>query len=113
LICKPDGSLTPALIALSSTQLKKSRQWMSIMQGIKVKGPEGFQVAPMMSRKYKLTTVPESNDKGSWFGFKVEIAGIVEDPAEYAEGQAFRQAVRTGKAKAATSPAVDAGNESF
>ena len=102
LIKKPDGSLTPALIAMSSTQLRKSKQWMSVMQGIKVKGPEGFQTAPMMSRQYKLTTVPESNDKGSWFGFKVEMAGMVSDPAEYAEARAFRDAVRSGAAKPAT-----------
>lgn len=101
LIKKPDGSLTPALIAMSSTQLKKSKQWMSIMQGIKVKGADGFQTAPMMSRMYKLTTVPESNDKGSWFGFKVEMAGVVSDPAEYAEARSFRDAVRSGAAKPA------------
>lgn len=99
LICQADGTLTPALIAMTSTQLKKSKQWMSKMQGIKVKGPTGFVTAPMMSRKYKLTTVPESNDKGSWCGYRVELVGLVEDSAEYVEAQAFRNAVRSGQAK--------------
>lgn len=99
-ILSPDGTLTPAIIAFTSTQVKKSKQWMSKMQGIKVKGPAGFVPAPMFSRSYKLTTVPESNDKGSWFGFKIESNGIVEDAAVYAECRAFREAVRTGAAKA-------------
>lgn len=106
LICNADGTLSPALVAMTSTQQKKSKQWMSKMQGIKVKGPNGFATAPMMSRKYKLTTVPESNDKGSWFGFRIELVGLVEDGAEYAEAQAFRNAVRTGAAKV-QQPAMD------
>lgn len=99
MICGADGTLTPALIAMSSTQMKKSKQWMSKMQGIKIKGPNGFVAAPMMSRKYKLTTVPESNDKGSWFGFRVELVGLVEDEAEYRAAQEFAMAVRQGAVK--------------
>ena len=96
-----DGGLTPAIIAMTSTQLKKSRQWMSKMQGIKIKDKAGnFVTAPMMSRKYKLTTVPESNEKGSWYGFKTELEGLVEDVAEYKAAQEFRNAVRQGQAQA-------------
>jgi hypothetical protein len=99
LIVGTDGSLSPAVVSLTSTQQRKSKQWMSKMQGIKIKNTAGvFQTAPMMSRKYKLTTVPESNDKGSWFGIQTELVGIVEDPAEYGEANAFRNAVRGGTA---------------
>lgn len=99
LICNADGTLTPALITMTSTQQKKSKQWMSKMQGIKIKNAAGvFVTAPMMSRKYKLTTTPESNDKGSWFGYHTELVGIVEDSAEYNEANAFRNAVRGGTA---------------
>ncbi len=103
LICNADGTLTPAILSLTSTQLKKSRQWMSKMQGFKIRKPDGsFDTAPMSSRKYRLTTVPESNDKGSWFGLKVELEGLVEDAAEYNEAAKFRQAIRSGTAKAAS-----------
>jgi hypothetical protein len=99
LICNPDGTLTPAMITMTSTQQKKSKQWMSKMQGIKIKNANGvFVTAPMMSRKYKLTTIPESNDKGSWFGYQTELVGIVEDSAEYNEANNFRNAVRGGVA---------------
>lgn len=99
LICAEDGTLSPALIAMASTQMKKSKQWMSQMQGYKIKTPTGFVAAPMMSRKYRLTTVPESNDKGSWFGFKVALVGLVEDGAEYNAAVEFRNAVRSGAAR--------------
>ena len=101
MIVGADGSLTPALLAMSSTQTKVSRQWMSKMQGIKIKNADGqFVTAPMSSRKYKLTTVAKSNDKGSWFVPNVELAGIVEDPAEYQAAADFRNAVRSGEARA-------------
>lgn len=100
LIVGQDGSLSPALLAMSSTQSKVSRQWMSKMQGIKIKNAEGqFVTAPMASRKYKLTTVAKSNDKGSWFVPNVELVGIVEDVAEYRAANDFRNAVRSGEAQ--------------
>lgn len=96
-----EGMLTPALVTMSSTQLKKSRQWMSKMQGIKVKNAAGdFVTAPMSSRVYKITTTPEQNDKGSWFGFRIELAGLVQNASEYKAAQDFREAVKTGKASA-------------
>lgn len=93
-------SVEPALITMSSTQLKKSRNWMSKMQGIKIKTNAGFMQAPMASRIYRLTTVPEQNDKGSWFGFKVELEAVVQDPAQYKAAQEFAAAVKSGSAKA-------------
>lgn len=102
LLLEEDGSLTPALITMSSTQQKKSKQWMSMMKGFKIKNPSTgqFVTAPMMSRMYRLTTVPESNDKGSWFGFSVELAGLVTDRAHYAEAKALQQAVKSGAIRA-------------
>lgn len=101
LVVGGDGSLTPALISMSSTQSKVSRQWMSKMQGIKMKNAEGaFVTAPMASRKYKLTTIPRQNDKGSWYVYNVELAGIVDDMAAYNAAIEFRNAVRAGEAQA-------------
>jgi len=99
MIRKADGTLTPAQLTMSSTQLKKSRQWMSLMNGIKLKTNSGFVTAPMFSHVYKITTVPEKNDKGSWFGFAIENLGKVEDIAEYVEAKAFRDAIKSGAAK--------------
>ena len=113
LIVKDDGSYEPALLTLSSTQLKKSRQWMSVMNGIKMRRGEELVTAPMMSRMYRLTTVPESNDKGSWFGVKLELEGIVQDPALFKAAMGFRDAVKTGaaQAKPENAPQTPSGHE--
>lgn len=100
MIRNADGTLSPALITMSSTQLKKSRQWMSKMNGIKLKTEtRGFVTAPMFSHVYKVRTVPEQNDKGSWFGFAIDVVGKVEDISEYNEAKAFRDAIKSGAAK--------------
>lgn len=113
LIQDADGNLSPALIAMSSTQSKVSRQWMSKMQGIKVKNAEGkFVTAPMSSRMYRLTTVPRSNDKGSWFVYNFELAGIVTDMAVYQAAVDFRNAVRSGEASVKhDNPTTDTDDE--
>lgn len=101
LVVAADGSgYTPALISMSSTQVKKSRQWMTRMESIKFKNAQGLMFTPpMFSHMYRLTTVPESNDQGSWYGWKVDTVGPVEDPALYSAARAFRDAVKAGEAK--------------
>ena len=96
LIVNPDGTTEPALLCLSSTQMKKSKKWMTLMQGIRING----QTAPMFSQRYKLSTVGESNDKGSWAGIKIEHVGQVTSVEEYKAAKQFREMVRAGTAKA-------------
>lgn len=97
LIVNDNGDLEPALLCLTGTQLKKSKKWMTLMQGIRVSG----QTAPMFSQKYKLTACSESNDKGSWAGIKIEHVGQVTSIEEYQNAKHFREMVRSGEAKAA------------
>lgn len=114
-----EGNWQPALITMSSTQLKKSRQWMSKMQGIKIKRADGSTItAPMASRVYRLTTVPEQNDKGSWFGFRIELEGIVDNASLYNDAKSFAEAVKSGAKKAnfeqqAAHQADTTGDENF
>jgi hypothetical protein len=88
---------------------------MSLMQGIKIKNPTTgqFEIAAMYSRKYKLTTMAESNDKGSWFGYRVELNGLVEDMAELNEAQAFHNAIRAGQTRVERASAEEKAAESF
>lgn len=69
----------PAIIGLSSTQLKKARGWLNMMMAIKLTGPGGQFTPPMFSHIYNISTVAESNQDGSWFGWKVELAGQLND----------------------------------
>ena len=92
-----EGVGEPALIAMKSTQLKKSRRWNSMMQAAKMIGKNGPFTPPMYSHLYKLTTVPESNDKGKWFGWEIEALGPITDRALYMMARAFAESVNTGK----------------
>lgn len=65
------------IIPMYSTQLKKSRQWNSRMMSLKL-GPDE-SVAPMFSHIWKLSTVAESNNKGSWYGWKIDPVSQVID----------------------------------
>jgi hypothetical protein len=100
LAIKDDGTFSPAVIGMSSTQVKASRNWMSKMDGIKLKRPDGSMFTPpMFSHIYKLTTIPQSNDQGAWMGWKVELVGPVTDMNIYQAAKAFRDAVRAGEVK--------------
>lgn len=104
LVVGKDGeSFTPALISMSSTQVKKSRQWMTRMESIKFKNNQGaLFTPPMFSHMYHLTTIPESNDKGAWFGWKIETIGPVSDESLYGAARSFRDAVKAGEVKPST-----------
>ena len=97
MIVNSDGTFEPALLCLAGTQLKKSKKWMTLMQGIRIKG----QPAPMFSQMYKLSPVSESNDKGSWAGLKIEHVGQVTSRELYEAAKQFREMVRSGTAQSA------------
>ena len=85
-----------AVISMSSSQLKKSRRWNSLMLSQKIKGPSGMFTPPTYAFTYKLSTVSESNDRGSWFGFSIEKGDQVTDASIYGESKAFAQSASSG-----------------
>lgn len=76
-----DGEWSPAIIGLSSTQLKKSKLWLNMMSALRINGPSGPFNPPMFSHAYALTTAPESNEKGNWYGWMIRMQGMVTDKA--------------------------------
>lgn len=84
-----------ALLSLTSTQIKKSKQLMGILSAIRI----GNQTPPTWLSKIRITTVPESNNQGSWFGVRVEHAGYLDDAATYDLGRDFHNIISEGKAK--------------
>lgn len=100
LLLKADGSYAPAVVSLTSTQVRKSRQWMSKMEGIKFKNAAGqLYTPPMYSHVYRLTTVPEQNDQGSWFGLKVETVRMQDNAALFEAAKEFKRQIAAGEAK--------------
>ena len=89
-----------ALITMKSTQLKISRKWNSMMSGIKMKGKNGLFTPASYSHVYKLKTVQQSNDKGTWFGWDVSKIGQVQDKAVYDQAKSFSSNISKGNIKA-------------
>jgi len=82
--------MSQALITMKSTQLKVSRSWNSMMNSIKLKGKSGDMFTPASySHVYNLSTVQQSNDKGTWFGWNVSKVGPVQDKSLYAAAKQF------------------------
>jgi hypothetical protein len=84
---------------MKSTQLKISRKWNSMMASIKMKGANGLFTPASFSHIYKLRTVQQSNDKGTWFGWEVSKVGPVEDSSLYQQAKSFAESVSRGDIK--------------
>jgi len=68
-----DGQAQHVLIPMSSSALKKAKQWITMAQTqtyVKDNGELGIQ--PLFNNMYKLSSVGESNVKGSWANWNVE-----------------------------------------
>jgi len=69
-----DDSFQQVMIPMAGTQLKRSRTWNSVMASLKIKSASGSVFTPpSYSHKYKLSTAAESNDRGNWFGWNIEL----------------------------------------
>ena len=90
------NSPTTALISMKATQLKVSRKWNSMMMGLKMQGKNGMFTPPTYSHIYKLKTVQQSNDKGTWFGWDVSRVGPISDPGIYKIAKDFGANVSKG-----------------
>ena len=91
------SSPTTALISMKATQLKVSRKWNSMMMGLKMQGKNGMFTPPTYSHIYKLKTVQQSNDKGTWFGWDVSRVGPIEDAGIYKIAKDFGANVSKGE----------------
>jgi len=87
---------TTALISMKATQLKISRKWNSMMMGIKLQGKNGLFTPPTYSHIYKLKTVQQSYDKGTWFGWDVSKVGPITDKGIYEIAKGFSTNVGKG-----------------
>jgi hypothetical protein len=95
-IVNSDGTTEPALFTMTSTQLKKSKAWNTMSQAICGK------TKPSYSQVYRVTTVPESNDFGSWAGIKIDHSHQITDITQYEAAKDFAKMVKTGEAKASS-----------
>lgn len=116
LVKTSSGSWVPALISLSSTQIKKSKRWLSLISGLELTKADGITkyVPPSYSHIYKITSVKEENDKGKWNGFSIALSRALDpsspaDAAAYLKAKQFNLDVNAGAVE--VSQPVDVGTE--
>jgi len=122
LLLHPENGAQRCLITMSSTQLKKSRSWVTTTRSIMGKGANGPFVMPIMSQVYRLKTTEERNDKGSWFGWDIarERQLVLEnrdDTDLYRMGVEFSKSISAGEVKVKDEhpdmPSEDNGSSPF
>lgn len=107
------GGWKEALVSLTSTQIKKSKMLMSALASVKVggSGSNAMFTPPTFANVVRMSTVPESNDKGTWFGVKFELTGQVDRAEVYAAAKAFHASVSKGAVVAKYEEAEDGVSE--
>lgn len=94
-----DQDATPCILSLGSTQIKKARNWLTKMQSLKEDGPHGKFTPPMFSKVWKISSVMEKNDKGSWYGYKMDLEGSITAPELFALAKSSRASFKMTNVK--------------
>lgn len=55
----------PVILSMTSTGIKHSRKWMTLMNGVRI--PNTNKQAPMFACIWKIGTVKNENDDGKWY----------------------------------------------
>jgi hypothetical protein len=98
LIDRKKGTFKRCVLSLSSTQIRKSKDLMSQFSDLRLEeNGESFCPATYQSI-LKMTTVPEKNDQGTWYGAAFEIVDQFDDPMDpiFLAAEQFKDAVKTG-----------------
>lgn len=96
------GDYTQVVISMTSTQLKKSRKWITLMSNLKLTKSDGTKFTPpMFGYMYKLTTVPEENASGSWSGWDIELYGQTSSIDLYTAAKLFAENISKGLVRVA------------
>tara|TARA_A100000172_G_scaffold27850_1_gene16391 strand:+ start:1481 stop:2308 length:828 start_codon:yes stop_codon:yes gene_type:complete len=96
-----------ALIKMKGSQLKKSRQWNSVMANQRrVEGDEIYQPKDF-AMSYNLSGRPEKNDQGTWHGWVisqnkwVDELGLAKVEDIIADASQFEKSIHSGELKVA------------
>ena len=98
-------SASEVVISMSKTQAKKAKQWNAMIRQLADKAT-GVQL-PEFAGVYKLTTIADSNHKGSWFNYNIEFAGYTLGIPEigqivYGKAKAFAKLISENSVKTAS-----------
>lgn len=120
------GNWIPALVSMSSTQIKKSKRLIALILGIELERPNGSKFnPPSFSHIYKMKAVKEKNAKGEWWAYDISLERQLDttdanDVQLYMKAKDFSQQVGAGKVEVAqpvqeeaTGNGFDSGDDKF
>lgn len=123
LIVDPEtGDYEVAVLSFGGSQMKKSRQWNSLIASRRERRGDGSSVTPaMFFYSYHVTSVPESNDQGQWYGYSIKEGPKVPELPRAKEIFQFakdtREQITSGAIKAAAvepeAEPEESGDEAF
>ena len=97
-----EQSSETALISMSSTQAKVSRNWNSMMMSITKNGKEGPYTPPPFSHIYKITSVENTGKGNQWYGYNIQKMEEVTDATLYKRAKTFYESCRRSDTKNGT-----------
>ena len=102
LVVGQDGMIQPAIVDMKSSQLKVSKRWKTQIAMQKIRHPktDALLTPAVYATMWKLTTVEESNDQGTWYNWSVVKEGLVQTKEVLEQAKLFRQQVIKGAVKA-------------
>ncbi len=109
IVVDSSGDAEQAVIAFTSTKIKKYRIWMTKAKTIQLQLPDGRRiVAPLFSHKYRLTSVQEKNSEGTYYNWAITFDGanaqearLAPDDPMFLAAVAIKELIDTGSAHAA------------
>lgn len=109
----PETGWFEAILNLTGKGLAVGRKWLAA--AMTKRGPNGA-LLPLFVHGYRVETIPQSNQKGSWFQWDVQLAGAVKqqevlDKAHAFYTEALRQTRRIAPATAADNAESLAGTD--
>jgi hypothetical protein len=116
------GDYEIAVLSFGGSQMKKSRQWNSLIASRRERRGDGTTFTPaMFFYSYHITSTPEQNDQGQWYGFSIKEGPKVPDLPRAKEIFQFakdtREQITTGAIKAAAvepeADVDDSGDDAF
>lgn len=93
------GDWDHAVLTFKKGARGTAKAWNSKMKMTKLPRSDGSKFTPpIFAKQYSITTVERSNEKGSWFVFKVDLEGgqFVQDLETYALAKTFHESLLKG-----------------
>lgn len=100
LVKNAEGSWSWAMMSMTSTQIKRSKKWMTLLTTFQMKDSNGIPfVPPLFARSWKVTTEKEQKDKNIWWSWVIEPIEVLKDPVVYNTAKNFHAKVGSGDIK--------------